>query len=35
MLGALKQNLIYSIRTLFKNPGFTVVAVLTPPGWRV
>jgi putative ABC transport system permease protein len=29
MLGALKQNLIYSIRTLFKNPGFTIVAVLT------
>jgi putative ABC transport system permease protein len=29
MLGTLKQNLIYSIRTLFKNPGFTIVAVLT------
>jgi len=29
MLGALKQNLTYSIRTLFKNPGFTIVAVLT------
>jgi len=24
-----KQNLTYSIRTLFKNPGFSVVAVLT------
>ena len=29
MLSALKQNLIYSIRTLFKNPGFTIVGVLT------
>lgn len=30
MLGALKQNLTYSIRTLFKNPGFGAVSVLTP-----
>ncbi len=29
MLAALKQNLAYSIRTLFKNPGFTIVGVLT------
>ena len=29
MLSALKQNLTYSIRTLFKNPGFTIVGVLT------
>src|SRR5204863_3208207 len=29
MLGALKQNLTYSVRTLFKYPGFTIVAVLT------
>jgi putative ABC transport system permease protein len=29
MLGALKQNLSYSIRTLAKKPGFTVTAVLT------
>src|ERR1043165_1329768 len=29
MLSALKQNLAYSIRTLFKNPGFTIVGVLT------
>lgn len=29
MLGALKQNLSYSIRTLVKKPGFTVTAVLT------
>ena len=29
MLGALKQNLTCSIRTLFKKPGFTVVALLT------
>jgi putative ABC transport system permease protein len=29
MLGALRQNLGYSIRTLAKNKGFTVTAVLT------
>ena len=29
MLGALRQNLGYSIRTLTKNKGFTVTAVLT------
>src|SRR3954466_15413263 len=29
MLGTLKQNLIYSLRILFKNPGFTIVGVLT------
>jgi len=29
MLGTLKQNLIYSLRVLFKNPGFTIVGVLT------
>lgn len=29
MLGALRQNLSYSIRTLLKKPGFTVTAVLT------
>ena len=29
MLGALRQNLSYSIRTLAKKPGFTVTAVLT------
>src|SRR5215203_4859557 len=29
MLGVLKQNISYSIRTLFKNKGFTLTAVLT------
>jgi putative ABC transport system permease protein len=29
MLGTLRQNLAYSIRTLSKKPGFTVTAVLT------
>ncbi len=29
MWGVLKQNLSYSIRTLWKNKGFTVTAVLT------
>src|SRR5215203_829756 len=29
MLGALKQNVSYAIRTLFKNKGFTITAVLT------
>jgi len=29
MLGTLKQNLSYAIRSLFKNKGFTITAVLT------
>src|SRR5437868_14538972 len=29
MWGVLRQNLSYSIRTLLKNPSFTVTAVLT------
>ena len=29
MLGTLRQNVSYSIRTLLKNPGFTLTAVLT------
>jgi putative ABC transport system permease protein len=29
MFSALKQNLTYSLRTLFKNPGFTIVGVVT------
>src|SRR5881394_1450290 len=29
MLAALKQNLTYGLRTLFKNPGFTIVGVFT------
>src|SRR5882672_1127069 len=29
MFATLKQNLTYSIRTLLKNPGFAVTAVLT------
>jgi putative ABC transport system permease protein len=29
MRGILRQNLSFSIRTLFKNPGFTVTAILT------
>ena len=29
MLGALKQNISFSLRTLFKNKGFTLTAVLT------
>jgi len=29
MLAALKQNLTYCLRTLFQNPGFTIVAVFT------
>ncbi len=28
MLGALKQNISFAIRTLFKNKGFTITAVL-------
>lgn len=33
MLGALRQNISYAIRTLFKNRSFTIVAVLLP-AWR-
>src|SRR5215212_9463086 len=29
MLGVLKQNISYSVRTLLKNKGFTITAVLT------
>ena len=29
MLGMLKQNVFYGIRTLLKNPGFTVTSILT------
>ncbi len=29
MLSSLRQNLTYSLRTLLKNPGFTITAVLT------
>jgi len=29
MLDTLKQNLSFSLRTLFKNPGFTLIAILT------
>src|SRR4026208_1107244 len=29
MLGTLKQNISFAIRTLFKNRGFTITAVLT------
>src|SRR5689334_22842491 len=29
MLGAIRQNISYAIRTLFKNKGFTITAVLT------
>ena len=29
MFVTLKQNLVYSIRTILKNPGFTAAAVLT------
>ena len=29
MLGTIKQNIGFAIRTLFKNKGFTITAVLT------
>ena len=29
MLGSLKQNISFAIRTLLKNKGFTITAVLT------
>ena len=29
MFGVLKQNISYGIRTLLKNPGFTLTSILT------